>query len=372
MMLEGNQRGGAYQMAHHLMNMQDNEHVEVHEISGFISDTVFGALEEIHAASKGTKCKQFMFSVSLNPPQNETAPTEYFENALARIEEKTGLSAQSRVIVFHEKEGRRHAHCIWSRIDADQMKAINLPHYKRKLNNISKDLFLEYDWTLPQGFIDKAMRNPLNLSREEWQQAKRSEQDPRLLKKLFQRAWQISDSKHAFEKALKEHGLWLAQGDRRGFVAIDYKGEIYSLSRWASVKTRALKQKLGDPEELLTVQEIQDHIADKMTRALKEHIKSIEDKFKKDFAPFKFAIQKLKRDHNHERKELREHHKDRWIAEEKTRIDAHTSYAAAAIFGVDLSILDNRPIEKYEIIFLDSHGLKNIETVFIMKEMAHE
>ncbi len=252
------------------------------------------------------------------------------------------------------------------------MKAINLPHYKRKLNNISKDLFLEYDWTLPQGFIDKAMRNPLNLSREEWQQAKRSEQDPRLLKKLFQRAWQISDSKHAFEKALKEHGLWLAQGDRRGFVAIDYKGEIYSLSRWASVKTRALKQKLGDPEELLTVQEIQDHIADKMTRALIEHIKSIEDKFKKDFAPFKFAIQKLKRDHNHERKELREHHKDRWIAEEKTRIDAHTSYAAAAIFGVDLSILDNRPIEKYEIIFLDSHGLKNIETVFIMKEMAHE
>jgi len=84
-----------------------------------------------------------MFSVSVNPPQNETALPEYFENALARIEEKLGLSGQSRVVVFHEKEGRRHAHCIWSRIDAQEMKAINLPHYKRKLNEISKKLFLE-------------------------------------------------------------------------------------------------------------------------------------------------------------------------------------------------------------------------------------
>ncbi len=321
MMLEGNQRGGAYQMARHLMNTQDNEHVEVHEISGFISDTVFGALEEIYATSKGTKCKQFMFSVSLNPPQNETVPIEYFENALARIEDKTGLSGQSRVVVFHEKEGRRHAHCIWSRIDADEMKAINLPHYKRKLNEISKDLFLEHGWDLPQGFIDRAMRNPLNLSRDEWQQAKRNKQDPLLLKAVFQRAWQISDNKHAFENALKEHGLWLAQGDRRGFVAVDYNSKPYSLSKWAGVKTRALKQKLGDPEELPTVQETQNHIAQKMTQVLKEHIKSIEEKFKNDFAPFKFAIQKLKRDHTRERKELDEQHKDRWLLEEQKRMN---------------------------------------------------
>jgi len=53
-------------------------------------------------------------------------------------------------------------------------------------------------------------------------------------------------------------------------------------------------------------------------------------------------------------------------------IDAHSSYAAATIFSVDLSVLGNIPIEKYEIIFLDSHGLKSTETVFIMKEIAHE
>ena len=62
MILEGNQRGGARQMARHLTNTQDNEHVEVHEISGFMSGSVMGALDEIHAVSRGTKCKQYMFS----------------------------------------------------------------------------------------------------------------------------------------------------------------------------------------------------------------------------------------------------------------------------------------------------------------------
>ena len=42
---------------------------------------------------------------------------------------------------MHEKEGRRHAHVVWSRIDADEMKAINLPHFKVKLRDLSRDLY---------------------------------------------------------------------------------------------------------------------------------------------------------------------------------------------------------------------------------------
>jgi len=242
MILEGNQRGGARQLARHLMNTQDNEHVEVHEISGFMSDSVIGAFDEIHAVSRGTKCRQFMFSVSLNPPQGVIAPPEYFEKAIAQIEERTGLSGQPRVIVFHEKEGRRHAHAVWSRIDANEMKAINLPHYKLKLNDISKQLYLEHGWNLPQGFIDKQYRNPLNFTRAEWQQAKRTQDDPRMLKQLFRQVWEQSDNQQSFQAALKDHGFWLARGDRRGFVAVDYKGEVYSLSRWTGVKPKELKQ----------------------------------------------------------------------------------------------------------------------------------
>ncbi len=43
MMLEGAQRGGAKQAADHYTNTIDNEHVELHDIRGFVAQTVHGA-----------------------------------------------------------------------------------------------------------------------------------------------------------------------------------------------------------------------------------------------------------------------------------------------------------------------------------------
>lgn len=70
-------------------------------------------------------------------PETENVPVSVYEDAIVWCEQKLGLENQPRVIVFHEKQGRRHAHCVWSRIDADTMKAINLPHTKLKLMDIS-------------------------------------------------------------------------------------------------------------------------------------------------------------------------------------------------------------------------------------------
>ena len=145
MILVGNQRAGARDLAVHLMK-DENDHVEIHQIRGFISNDLHGAFMEAHAISKGTKCKQFLFSLSLNPPQYEQVAVQAFERAADEAEQRLGLSGQPRAIVFHEKEGRRHAHVVWSRIDYKSMTAINLPHYKRKLNSLSKELYLEHGW----------------------------------------------------------------------------------------------------------------------------------------------------------------------------------------------------------------------------------
>ncbi len=87
-----------------------------------------------------------MYALSLSPPQNEKVPVSVFENALELVEKKPGLEGQPRVVVFHEKEGRRHAHCVWSRIDTENMKAINISHPKLKLNDIARSLYLEHGW----------------------------------------------------------------------------------------------------------------------------------------------------------------------------------------------------------------------------------
>ena len=90
------------------------------ELRGFVSDDLVSALGEIHAISKGTKAKQYLFSLSLNPPPEENVFIENFEDAVNRVEDRLGLTGQPRGIILHEKNGRCHAHAVWSRIDADK------------------------------------------------------------------------------------------------------------------------------------------------------------------------------------------------------------------------------------------------------------
>lgn len=106
MILKGSQRGGQ-ELAVHLMRMDDNERVRVHELREFASDNLWGAFKEAEAISRGTKCRQYLFSLSLSPPECAAVTEAEFEKAIDEAERRFGLDGQPRPIVFHEKEGRR-------------------------------------------------------------------------------------------------------------------------------------------------------------------------------------------------------------------------------------------------------------------------
>lgn len=178
MILNGSHRGGGLKLAAHLNNQIENDHVELHDIRGFVSANLKDALQEAEAVAKGTQCAQYLFSLSLNPPETEKISISNFEEAVEAAEQKLGLEGQPRAIVFHEKNGRRHAHAVWSRVDAKSMKAINLPFYHQRLTELSKDLFLQHEWRLPDGPRDRCNRDPRNFDLTEWQQAKRRERMP--------------------------------------------------------------------------------------------------------------------------------------------------------------------------------------------------
>ena len=319
MILNGNQRGGARQMALHLLNGHSNEHVSVHEVSGFISNDVHGALNEAYALSKGTKCRQFMYSLSLSPPQEQYVSIECYKKALERIEKKLDLEGQPRVFVFHEKEGRRHAHCVWSRIDAEEMKAINISHPKRKLRTISRELYLENGWNLPKGLIDSKLKNPLNFTRAESEQAQRTQQSPKDIKSALQDSWMISDSKKAFEQALRERGYYLAKGDRRGFVAVDTYGEIYSLSRQIGVKQADLKNRLGKPQDLPSIEETKKTISALLTKQITKYMAELQDRHKEERLKLAQEKSAITQKHRTERQHLKTKHKERWRKEELRR-----------------------------------------------------
>lgn len=319
MILKAKERGDAAQLARYLLATRENDHVELHEISGFASGDLIEAFREADAIAKGTRCKNYLFSMSLNPPAGAHVETKVFERVADRIAEKLGLSNQPRAIVFHEKDGRRHAHVVWSRIDVEQMRSINLPHYKSKLRDVSRDIFLDQGWDMPRGLMHSRLRDPLSFSREEWQQAKRASLDPREIKAALQQCWQVSDSRASLEQALKERGFWLARGDRRGFIVVDFLGEVYSLSRYAGVTSKDLERRLGASEQFPSLEVAKAEIAKAVSHKLHLLAEEAERRGKQRLEMVEFKRAEMVARQKDERAKLTRAQEKRWLAESRQR-----------------------------------------------------
>jgi hypothetical protein len=325
MILVGNQRGGARDLAKHLQK-DENERVELDELRGFASDNLADALLESHAISRATKCKQHLFSLSINPPKNEEVSKEDFRKAISKAEERLRLNDQPRAIIFHEKYGddgelRRHAHAVWCRINTDEMKAVQLSFSKQKMQEVSKELYIEHNWTMPKGHLNKELTDKRNFTLSEWQQAKRAGKKTKQQKAMFQDTWATSDSKEAFANALKEQGYVLAKGDRRGFVAVDHEGEVYSVSRWVGVKAKQVRERMGNDEGLPNVEKAHEQAGMMVAERLKQirieearQIKERQDKLNAE-------RQRKEEQHRREQERIAKDQAAREIREAQERLD---------------------------------------------------
>ncbi|MCC7037247.1 MAG: hypothetical protein IT560_08045, partial [Alphaproteobacteria bacterium] len=321
MILKASQRANSAELAKHLLNGDDNDHVTVHEIRGFMSATLEGALQEAYAMSRGTRCEQFLFSLSLSPPEDADVPIEDFEAAIEEIEKKLLLLGQPRIVVFHEKSGRRHCHVVWSRIDTEKLVAVNMAHFKKKLMDVSRGLFLRYGWKLPKGMQRGERRSPFHLTMEEHRQAVRLSHDPQAMKALFKGAWEQSDTKETFIRALEERGFLLARGDQRGFVALDVTGGVYSLTRWLDIGTRDLKSRLGPPEKLPDIASAKTFLAERMGENLQRYIAETKQRAKEIRQPLVQEIRALVAVQRKDRAALIERQEKRWTQETRQRAE---------------------------------------------------
>src|SRR5690606_13837522 len=137
---------------------------------------------------------------------------------------------------------------------------------------ISRQLYIENGWQMPRGLVDKANRDPRNFSLDEWQQAKRFGNHAGELKGLIQDAWAISDSKATFSHALEERGLYLARGDRRSHVAVTFDGAVISVARATGRKAKEVRARLGEPDDLRSVEDARKRIAEDILPRMKVHL----------------------------------------------------------------------------------------------------
>ena len=319
MIIKASQRAGERNLSTHLLNGETNEVVHLQELRGFVAEDLHGALQEIRALSLANRrIKSTMLSVSFNPPKGKTATVADFVDAANRAEQALGLTKVQRAIVLHSKEGRRHAHVVYARID-ENLKAIKLPYYKKKLNDLSRELFLEHGWELPAGYKDKQQRDVTTVNLSEEQTAKRQYLNAKEIKARIQAIWKENEDLASFTLALQQNGFTLAKGSKRSFVLVDVHGDVRSLSRTLAIKAKDVKAKLGDGENLQSVDEakrtfIQSHKED-YTR---QHTELIQRQ-KAQAHPFKQKIQTLVKQHKSEREALDSFQESRQLQERNAR-----------------------------------------------------
>lgn len=266
MIPKANQRSGGQQLATHLLNEFDNERVELLEVRGAVAKDLHGAFAEWEAASHATKCKKYLYSLSLNPDHRQGPFTraDYLE-FIGRVEKTIGLSDQPRAIVFHNKNGREHCHVVWSRIDCERGRAIQISHDRPKLMAAVREFARERGLTLPRAMQDR-LKERFNTRAQRTTLAEQQQQERSGISKAERRraiteAWHSAQNADSFIAALEERGYILAQGDTRSYVVIDRTGEIHSLSRQIEgVRTKEIKTLLGHipPARLLSVARAQE------------------------------------------------------------------------------------------------------------------
>ena len=130
--------------------------------------------------------------------------------------------------------------------------------YKYKLQDLSRELHREHGWKMPQGFINGNEKDPRNYTLAQWQQAKRTGQNARTIKAALYDSWISSDNQTSLQQALTI----------RSFVVLDEFCEVYSLPKWAGLKTKDLRARIKEPEALPSVAEAGQQIAKDMIKHL--------------------------------------------------------------------------------------------------------
>ena len=232
------------------------------DLRGAIAGDLHGAFAEWEAqAHTLTKCKNYLYSLSVNPdPRQGPLTRDQYLDYIDRAEEKLGLADQPRAVVFHIKEGREHCHVIWSRVDTDNEKAVHMAFDRDKLMMVTREFAKDHNLELPAGYHSKEGGKNKQLSLYEMHQKRSTGLSKEEQMECVTDAWRQSDSPRAFVRALEERGYILATG-KRPYVLVDFYGNMNALPRLINdkqVRTKDIREFLErdyPPESLPRVDE---------------------------------------------------------------------------------------------------------------------
>lgn len=216
MVIRGKSRGNGKQLASYLLAMRDNDcPPKVVQMRGFADADPLTALVntslDVGTVSKSNK--PFYHGI-LNPREGEAigmsqAQWEFAADVMERHLKYDGLP---RLIVLHEKEGRIHAHVVWSR-------------YDHNTGRLRPDTFNFYKHNAARFQIERALGHERTNDRRD------RTKEPTHKERLTS-LWQHSRTAAEFIGKAQAAGYEIGQGlDRRPYRVITPEGKSLDLVR---------------------------------------------------------------------------------------------------------------------------------------------
>lgn len=257
MIIKGKSRGRSTQLARHLLNAGENEDIRLYECRGTVAQHPEGALAEMEAQGKLGRSKHPLYHASISPDPGQPMTDKQFAVAVDLLEAKLGFAGQPRIIIFHRKLGREHAHVVWSRIDRSGKAISDSWNYARH-EEAARELERRFGHAQVEGAHVRASDSPRpqrTPKEYDLRQAARSGIDPKMIRDELAATWVANATGAAFKQAIEAAGYRLVRGDRRGYVVLDRRGEAHSLARCLGIRSRELLPKLDSVplQELPTV-----------------------------------------------------------------------------------------------------------------------
>jgi hypothetical protein len=277
MFAKGNLHANGQVLAAYLITGKKGERAELVELRGFAADNIRDAFLDVHIQSEATQAEKPFFHTQVRLPEGEQLTREQWLQVADRIEQQLGFEGQGRAVAFHtyRHSGETHMHIAWSRIDLEQMKAIDPGLYKNQLKELCRDLEHELGLTKVSNERPEDQKT-LAPGRNETEQARRAGTDLKAIRESIRECWDRSDNGQSFAAALDEKGFILARGDKRDFVVVDHAGGVHALGKrilgTTPAETRARiadvdKAQLPSVGQAKALQAERAHVAPQLTPA---------------------------------------------------------------------------------------------------------
>jgi hypothetical protein len=251
MIIPAVKRGQGQQLADYLLKEKKNDRAELIEMRGF-ADThnLENGLLSIELEAAQTKGNKPFYHAAIRLHAGETLTPEQWLHCVDTLGHRLGLDDQARAVVRHEQHGEPHVHVVWSLVDRERGKMLEIPFNGERRVEVARQLEREYNL---RELSPAHQRTTERLSRADYEQARREGRETEAIhdiKASIREAWERSDHGAAFVHALEEAGLTLALGDsaRAPLGVVDEQGKFYALARTTGAKAQEVREKLADIE----------------------------------------------------------------------------------------------------------------------------